>query len=53
LKPDSNRNNFSGFVADASLPARSRDPNTRVGWSPPVFPQTGFARGSAARLGLR
>src|SRR5207253_321758 len=50
---NSNRNSFSGFVADASLPARSRDPSTRAGWSLPAFPQADFAKGSAVRSGLR
>ena len=47
-----NQSSFSRSFADASPPARSRDPNIPAGWSPPVFPQTDSATDFGARSGL-
>jgi hypothetical protein len=44
---DSRQNSCAAFAATISHSTRSRGPGTRVGWSPPVVPQTDFARGIA------
>jgi hypothetical protein len=44
---DSRQNTCAAFAATISHSTRSRGLGTRVGWSPPVVPQTDFARGIA------
>jgi hypothetical protein len=44
---DSRQNSCAAFAARISHSTRSRGLGTRVGWSPPVVPQTDFARGIA------
>ena len=44
---DSRQNSCAAFAATSSHSTRSRGLGARVGWSPPVVPQTDFARGIA------
>src|ERR1700756_3052322 len=46
---DSKQNSFAEYDATISHSTRPRGPDTRVGWSPRVSPQTDCARGIAAR----